>query len=66
MRPATLAEAYARLIAGTPLEIAYCEFLDTFYLAGSPEKMAAAIAAESRRSPPRRASRRRALPRPAI
>lgn len=31
MRPNTLAEAYARIIAGEPREKAYAEFLDTFY-----------------------------------
>ena len=54
MRPATLAEAYQRLNAGVALDVAFSEFLDTFYLAGSPEKMAAAIAAE----PPRAAEPR--------
>jgi hypothetical protein len=33
MRPATLAQAYERIIAGEPREKALPEFLDTFYLA---------------------------------
>jgi hypothetical protein len=33
MRPATLAEALERIVAGEPREIALPEFLDTFYLA---------------------------------
>ena len=38
MRPATLAEAYARIKAGDPQELALAEFLDTFYLAPTPER----------------------------
>ena len=37
MRPATLAEAYERIVAGDPRDAALDEFLDTFYLAPSPE-----------------------------
>ena len=33
MRPATLAEAYDRMIGGDPRDMALAEFLDTFYLA---------------------------------
>ena len=33
MRPATLAEALERIVAGQPREKALPEFLDTFYLA---------------------------------
>jgi hypothetical protein len=32
MRPATLAEAYDRVVAGVSFEVALSEFLDTFYL----------------------------------
>jgi hypothetical protein len=32
MRPATLAETYERIIAGTDSDVALAEFLDTFYL----------------------------------
>jgi hypothetical protein len=38
MRPATLAEAYERIIAGDEREMALSEFLDTFYLAPTPER----------------------------
>ena len=38
MRPATLAEAYERIVAGDPQEKALPEFLDTFYLAPTAEK----------------------------
>ena len=38
MRPATLAEAYERIIAGDEHEMALSEFLDTFYLAPSAER----------------------------
>ena len=37
MRPATLANAIERIIAGEPREKALPEFLDTFYLASTPE-----------------------------
>jgi hypothetical protein len=37
MRPATLAEAYERIIAGDENEAALAEFLDTFYLAPTPK-----------------------------
>jgi hypothetical protein len=37
MRPATLAEAYERIIAGDEHDMALSEFLDTFYLAPTPE-----------------------------
>jgi hypothetical protein len=32
MRPATLAETYERIMAGTDCDVALAEFLDTFYL----------------------------------
>ena len=38
MRPTTLAEAYQRIKAGDPQEMALAEFLDTFYLAPNPER----------------------------
>ena len=38
MRPATLAEAIKRIIDGAPQDIALPEFLDTFYLAPTPEQ----------------------------
>ena len=38
MRPATLAEAYERIIAGDEHDMALSEFLDTFYLAPTPER----------------------------
>jgi hypothetical protein len=38
MRPATLAEAYERIIAGAESDVALTEFLDTFYLAERPER----------------------------
>jgi hypothetical protein len=37
MRPNTLAEAYERVIAGAAYEMALDEFLDSFYLASTPE-----------------------------
>ncbi|MGH6770482.1 MAG: hypothetical protein ACRECO_15830 [Xanthobacteraceae bacterium] len=37
MRPATLAETYERIVAGEELDTALAEFLDTFYLATTPE-----------------------------
>ena len=40
MRPATLAEAIERIIAGEPREKALAEFLDTFYLASTAETAA--------------------------
>jgi hypothetical protein len=43
MRPATLAEAIKRIVDGTPQEKALPEFLDTFYLASTPERQLAAI-----------------------
>jgi hypothetical protein len=48
MRPATLAETYERIIAGDELEMALAEFLDTFYLAPTPESRLATL----RREPP--------------
>jgi hypothetical protein len=38
MRPATLAETYERIIAGDERDTALSEFLDTFYLAPTPER----------------------------
>ena len=43
MRPATLAEAIRRIIDGTPQEKALPEFLDTFYLAPTPERQLATL-----------------------
>jgi hypothetical protein len=43
MRPATLAQAIERVIAGEPQHVALAEFLDTFYLARSPEGRLAAL-----------------------
>jgi hypothetical protein len=43
MRPATLREAIERIVDGTPQEKALPEFLDTFYLAPTPEEALAAI-----------------------
>ena len=43
MRPATLAQAIERVIAGEPQHVALPEFLDTFYLARSPEARFAAL-----------------------
>jgi hypothetical protein len=37
MRPATLAEAIERIVAGEPRDKALPEFLDTFYLASAAE-----------------------------
>src|SRR5437763_17158893 len=37
MRPATLAQAFERIIAGAEGDMALAEFLDTFYLAETPE-----------------------------
>jgi hypothetical protein len=44
MRPATLAEAVERIVAGTPQEKALPEFLDTFYSAPTAEAQLATIA----------------------
>ena len=38
MRPATLAQAYERIIAGDEHDMALSEFLDTFYLAPTAER----------------------------
>src|SRR5262245_45452924 len=43
MRPATLAQAYERVIAGAPREDTLADFLDTFYLAPTPERRLAAL-----------------------
>jgi hypothetical protein len=48
MRPATLAEIVDRILAGEPLEKALPEFLDTFYLAPSPEARMACLTEEPR------------------
>jgi hypothetical protein len=47
MRPATLAQAYERIVAGEPRERALPEFLDTFYLAPTPQQQL-----ETLREPP--------------
>ena len=47
MRPATLAQAYERIVAGEPRERALPEFLDTFYLAPTPRQQL-----ETLREPP--------------
>jgi hypothetical protein len=44
MRPATLAKAIERVIAGEPQEFALPEFLDTFYLAPTAEAQLATLA----------------------
>lgn len=46
MRPATLCEAYERIVAGEPREKAFAEFLDTFYTLPDAAGRAAALAAE--------------------
>ena len=43
MRPATLAEAVERMRSGEPRDAALAEFLDTFYLAPSPEQRFATL-----------------------
>ena len=43
MRPATLAKAVERVIAGEPQEFALPEFLDTFYLAPTAEAQLATL-----------------------
>jgi hypothetical protein len=48
MRPATLAQAYERIIAGAPRDETLAEFLDTFYLAPTVEQRAAALRDEPR------------------
>jgi hypothetical protein len=48
MRPATLAETFERIIAGDGRDMALSEFLDTFYLAPTPERRAETL----RREPP--------------
>lgn len=46
MRPATLAEAVERIRSGDPQDAAFAEYLDTFYLAPSPERRLATLAEE--------------------
>jgi hypothetical protein len=46
MRPATLAEAYERIIAGDEHDLALSEFLDTFYLAPTAERRAETLREE--------------------
>jgi hypothetical protein len=48
MRPATLAEAYERIIAGDPHDTALSEFLDTFYLTPTPEERIKSLREEPR------------------
>jgi hypothetical protein len=48
MRPATLAQAYERIVAGEPREKALAEFLDAFYLAVGPHAQLAALLEEPR------------------
>jgi hypothetical protein len=43
MRPATLAKAIERVIAGEPQEFALPEFLDAFYLSPTPEAQFATL-----------------------
>lgn len=43
MRPATLAQAYERIIGGEPRDVILPEFLDTFYLAPTAERRLAAL-----------------------
>ena len=47
MRPATLAETYERIIAGEEHDMALSEFLDTFYLAPTPERRMRNIASRA-------------------
>jgi hypothetical protein len=47
MRPATLAQAYERIIAGEPREKALSEFLDAFYLALTPGAQLGALLEEA-------------------
>ncbi|MEA2937352.1 MAG: hypothetical protein QOC56_856 [Alphaproteobacteria bacterium] len=46
MRPATLAETFERIIAGDESDAALAEFLDTFYLAATPERRIACLRQE--------------------
>lgn len=46
MRPATLSQAYERIIAGEPREKALAEFLDTFYGLADTDARSAALAPE--------------------
>jgi hypothetical protein len=46
MRPATLAQAYERISAGAPRDKTLAEFLDTFYLAPTPQQRLAALCDE--------------------
>ena len=48
MRPATLAEAYELMIAREPREAILSEFLDSFYLASTPEQRLACLRDEPR------------------
>jgi hypothetical protein len=48
MRPATLAQAYERIIAGSARQATIAEFLDSFYLARTPERRLAMLADEPR------------------
>jgi hypothetical protein len=48
MRPASLAEAYERIIAGDVHDMALPEFLDTFYLAPTTERRAETLRSEPR------------------
>ena len=43
MRPATLAQAYEWIIAGEPCDATLAEFLDTFYLAPTPDRRLALL-----------------------
>jgi hypothetical protein len=43
MRPATLAEAYDRIVRGDEHDMALPEFLDTFYLAATAERRMEAL-----------------------
>ena len=43
MRPGTLAQAYEWIIAGEPRDATLSEFLDTFYLAPTPERRLALL-----------------------
>jgi hypothetical protein len=48
MRPATLRQAIEQILAGEPRDEILAEFLDTFYLAATPQRRLDAIAHEPR------------------
>lgn len=46
MRPATLSQAFERIVSGEPREKVFAEFLDTFYTLEDSEAQSAALAGE--------------------